>query len=93
MSVQWEDVTSYSRGERGKVEPREWLAFSDAVSLSVHRVLYCDGWFWTCYMLDVHRAPLKESTAAKAKREAALELMERLNALTRGAKKILEATP
>lgn len=93
MSVQWEDVTPYSRGERGKVEPREWLAASDAVSISVHRVIYCAGWFWTCYTLDVHTAPLKESTIAKAKREAALELMERLNALTRGAKKILEATP
>lgn len=54
----WKDTTSYSRGERDNVEPREWSAETDGLLIQVHRMHGCDGWFGTCYAMGVERKEL-----------------------------------
>ena len=66
----WEDTTSYSRGERDKAEPREWeLAFPN-IRIKVHRLHGIPGWFLSCHALGVERKDLKCEDLEKAKAKA-----------------------
>jgi hypothetical protein len=52
----WVDATSYSRDERGRVEPRSWeLECTPRLSVVVTRVHGCDGWHLTCHAIGVVR--------------------------------------
>jgi hypothetical protein len=67
-AYQWEDATSYSRGERGKVEARAWRI--PALGLTVHRWQGLPGWFMTSHLDGLDKRELEAETAHDAKREA-----------------------
>lgn len=55
---EWKDTTSYSRGERGTVEPRAWEIDLDGLRVTVHRYFDLEGWFGTCHAMGVDRQQL-----------------------------------
>lgn len=58
-SAEWKDATSYSRGERGTVEPRVWAIDIDGLRVSVHRLIHCEGWFGSCHTMGIDRQPIE----------------------------------
>lgn len=52
--IEWKDETSYSRGERGEVEPRTWIALIHGVSITVTRYVHDrTQWWLDCRDLDI----------------------------------------
>jgi hypothetical protein len=56
----WKDVTSYSRGERDKVEPKAWECRVGTVRLCIHRYIgYSeDQWLGSCHDLGLKNLEL-----------------------------------
>jgi hypothetical protein len=54
----WTDETSYSRGERGTIEPTTWEWNGGGLRAIVHRYHGLGGWFGTCHELRVDRRTL-----------------------------------
>lgn len=55
MTIEWKDATSYSQGQRGKIEPNAWECAVSGVRVWVgsgHRY-YPDEWVMHCYSLDI----------------------------------------
>jgi len=70
MSVEWKNVTSYSRGEKDRT-PRVWDARIGQFRLSVHRHIYFkpDVWLCSCHgICDCQ--PLESKDIDQAKVEA-----------------------
>lgn len=72
--MKWKDTTSYSRGERDTVEPRQWELDLGGLRVCVHRYHGLDGWFgtgWfgTCHAMGVERQQLDSTTPADAQQE------------------------
>jgi hypothetical protein len=69
--MEWKDATSYSRGDRGKVEPSVWEVESDGLRVALHRwVAVADKWFVTCYDLKIDKQPLSSKHMKVAAKEA-----------------------
>ena len=67
---EWKDITTYSRGEQGKTDPRIWeIRTEDGLAVRVHRILGADGWFVSCSALDTLQIQLKSTTSELAKKE------------------------
>ena len=73
MTVQWEDTTSYSRGERGKREPNAWTLrlLNGQLRVSAHGLHGRPGiWFVSCHQVQIDTVQLKATTAEEARQEA-----------------------
>ena len=83
MSDDWADVSSYSRGERGVVEPSSWELNTGPLRVVVTRRHGLDGWFAICYALNMSHVPLAagDSDTFAAKAEAIKVIRERLTML------------
>lgn len=80
----WRDSTSYSRGECGVVEPRQWSLDLGAIEITVHGYLGCDGWFVsTRGDLSIERRALVALKIEKARAEAIEYVGQRVDALTK----------
>lgn len=66
--MKWKDTSSYSRGERGTVEPSCWELYTGEMRIRVHRCL--DGWFLSVPRLQIECAALATYSAEDAKIEA-----------------------
>lgn len=51
----WTDETSYSRDERGKVEPRAWQLDGCDFRVTVHRLHGCPGWYLSAPDANIDR--------------------------------------
>ncbi len=79
--MNWIDATSYSRRERGSVEPRTWEFVSGGIRVTVSRITGREGWFATCY--DVPRVKRVEvgNVLVEAKKRAIGLVVERVTEL------------
>lgn len=57
----WKDTTSYSQGQRGKVEPRTWTAEAEGVRITVtNNHLHAPGkWVMHCFSLGMDTVDTK----------------------------------
>lgn len=61
---EWEDTTSYSRDERGKIEPRCWELSMTGLCICVHRHIGFPGeWLLSCRELDIYRCDWRSTSA------------------------------
>jgi hypothetical protein len=67
--AEWQDVTSYSRGERGRKPPNIWQ-LKGHLDVQVHRYIHCEGWFLSCRALNLQVEQLTALDADGAKTEA-----------------------
>jgi hypothetical protein len=73
MTIEWKDVTSYQRNERGKVEPKAWEAlFRAGIRVLVHRYVGYgeDVWLCTCSAVNIQVMQLDSTKIEEAKVEA-----------------------
>lgn len=89
LDTTWKDTSSYSQGERGKVEPTAWDLDLDGLRVTVHRLHLIDGlWFGSCHAMGVER---KQLTFAELK-DAQVEFLAYLIARAENwTKKLREA--
>lgn len=66
----WTDATSYSKNERGEVEPRSWEVRLGPVRLIVTRRAGLEGWYAQSYPNLCQEHPLVAEDVEKAKEEA-----------------------
>jgi len=67
---EWLDETSYSRGQRGKIDPQTWTLRFCGIRLHVTRRIHCDGpWFACCHDLSIDQM-LRARELEEAKQEA-----------------------
>lgn len=80
MKSEWKDATSYSQGERGKVEPRAWEIKTSAVRITVVRGHLTNPGYWVvhCYELGMNTVDLKLpiSVDVETAKYAAINLVE-----------------
>lgn len=62
--MRWEDTTSYSRGERGKVDPRTWEAKAGPLRVVVTRQFRLDGWYMSCDLVGLDVVPVSDDLEA-----------------------------
>lgn len=72
--IEWKDATSYSQGQRGKIEPKSWRTTINGVSVWVskgHRY-YPDFWIMNCHALGMEEEQVGASSwdAENAQAEA-----------------------
>ena len=90
----WKDASSYSRGERGKVEPTAWEIVSappGRLRICVHRVHRLEGWFVTCHELRIDRRELGDVTLDEAKTSALALVGQQLSTLFHDLRSIQRA--
>ena len=68
--MKWNDVTSYSRGERGTVEPRSWELAHCGMRLCVHRLHRVPGWYLSANEIGIDRRFVHDDNLEEAKRVA-----------------------
>lgn len=68
--MKWKDTSSYSRGERGTVEPTCWELYTGEMRIRVHRSRSLDGWFLSVPRLQIECAALATSSVEDARAEA-----------------------
>lgn len=78
--LKWEDVTSYSRGERGNVPPRVLKTYIEGVEVNIHRVNYNKNtWYMNCHALNVDRHDLHTDNFSVAEKIALRVFIERID--------------
>lgn len=71
ISAKWKDESSYSRGERGRIEPNVWVLSLPTTRISVHRHIYSPGkWLLTCRRLGIEMRELEAIEVGEAIKEA-----------------------
>lgn len=68
MKAKWEDKSSYSQGETNRV-PTVWEINVGGVRVIVHRYHGLEGWFGSCYEMNVQRFQLQAVELEEAKAE------------------------
>lgn len=67
----WQDVTSYSRGDRANVEPNAWEIICRGLDVCVHRLHGAPGlWFMSSRRLGIETRQLADADLELAKAEA-----------------------
>ena len=89
MKLEWEDATSYARGEHGKCEPRVWALRFSGGNLLVHRKIHQDGWFYTLRNLWIEDEPLDNVDIESAKKEAVERCFVAANDLVADLRRLL----
>lgn len=53
--IEWKDATSYSQGQRGKVEPLSWECYVNGIRVWVSQghIAYRGEWVVSCRELDI----------------------------------------
>jgi hypothetical protein len=76
----WVDATSYSRDERGKIEPRTWEHRTRSLRVTVTRHRDCapDVWLLTCHDVGISLLELKSRGLEEAQTEALVFVRKRL---------------
>jgi len=76
MSVHWTDVSSWSRGETDRAEPKAWEARIGMFRLAVHRHIHYppDTWLASCQPDVFDKLELKSKGVFEAKCEAVAKL-------------------
>lgn len=92
----WEDTTSYSRGERGTIEPRAWTISTGDVLLRLdvtvtRHIDYPGEWLLICRQLNVRHA-LKSEELEAAKVEALKSVAWELERHLETVRRMQEAT-
>lgn len=58
--IQWEDMTSYAKGERGKIPPTVLKVRIKGIVLLIHRHIYYPGtWLLSCQDLNIKNEDLE----------------------------------
>lgn len=65
----WKDATSYSRDERGRVDPNAWELVVSDLRIVVHRWHGLEGWYGSCRDLGVEKMALAATVAESAQNE------------------------
>jgi len=74
----WVDSTSYSKGMRGKDEPRSWTLHTGEIDITVTRHIHYDGWrLFSDVGIDNYG--LEAETADDAKIEAIVQIRAALD--------------
>lgn len=78
----WKDITGYSHGERGKIEPKSWMIECGDLRVVVTRDLfYCyrGGWYVNSESCGLPLRPLNipDDSSAEIAQNAALRLVRR----------------
>jgi hypothetical protein len=68
--MEWNDATSYARGQRGIAEPNTLETRVGPVTLTVHRFHGLQGWFASTRPVIFDRKPLDSTDLENAKQEA-----------------------
>ena len=76
MSVHWKDISSWSRTEKDRSEPKSWEAQIGMFRLIVHRYIHYppDAWLASCRADVFQKLELKSKDIDEAKREAVEKL-------------------
>lgn len=75
--IEWKDATSYSQGQRGKIEPNSFEAKVCGVTVWVSRGhrYYPEFWVMNCHILDIKESVVGASSwTAEAAQVEALRL-------------------
>lgn len=89
--IDWKDVTSYSRGQKGKVEPSILEAEIEEVAIKIHRhIHYPETWLLTCHDMNIEKEILYTNDFKKAERKAMKILSSRLERYEKLSNKLLE---
>lgn len=101
MAIEWKDVTSYSQGQREKIEPTAWECRIEGIRIwvSCGHIYYPGQWIMNCDALDIDKKHLAatgeipvSAVLAKALRIAGITARERSERLAAMAE-ICEAQP
>lgn len=80
----WKDSTSYSQGQRGKIDPTAWeLKIGNVrVWIAVGHIYHPDNWVMDCNNIGLRELPIAPNTAShkEAKKIALLQVMLRATA-------------
>lgn len=76
--MEWNDTTSYTRGERGTVEPKTWTlllsgsraAYNLEIIMTRHRSYEPDVWLMSCRTVGIEHVKLKNKDLRLAQSEA-----------------------
>lgn len=91
--MKWIDSTSYSRGERGTVEPRAWQLEGCKFRVQIHgHINYPGVWFVSAEDLRIERAQLLAEDVEVAKVAAVAYIRARLKALSETFEKAVKLT-
>ena len=76
MSVHWKDVSSWSRDEKDRSQPKAWEAQIGMFRLTVHRHIYYppDTWLASCRPDVFDKLELRSKGVFEAKCEAVAKL-------------------
>lgn len=88
VKAKWTDASSYSRGERGNVEPSCWDLEGCLMRISVHRYHGCEGWFYSVPELSISGRSLAAKELEPAKIEAVTSIRSHLQSLTKSLERI-----
>ena len=81
---EWKDETSYSRGERGKVEPQILVKTINGVRVIIHRhIYYKDTWLLSCNELNIDNKNLDTNDFEVAKEKAKEVLINKVDQLVK----------
>lgn len=78
--INWEDATSYSRGDKERI-PSIWHLKVGCLRIAIHRLIRMEGWFVTCYALDIENNPLCSEDINKAKIEGLQLVIKKIEVL------------
>ena len=88
--IDWKDITSYSKGQRGKVEPSVLEAEIEDVAIRIHRhIHYPETWLLTCYDMNIEKEILYTNDFEKAERKAMKIIFNRLERYKKLSNKLL----
>ena len=89
--ISWKDISSYSKGQKGKVEPSVLEADIEEIAIKIHRhIHYPETWLLTCYDMNIEKENLYTNDFKKAERKAMKMLFSRLERYKRLSNKLLE---
>lgn len=65
MSIQWRDATSYSQGQRGRIEPTAWECDVNGIRVWVSNghLYYPGEWVMNCPALQMEQSRIGPSAA------------------------------
>jgi hypothetical protein len=81
MTVKWEDITSYTRGEQSAwAVPRTWAVMIGVyrVIITRHRDFKSDDWILRCYKADIDADKIESKALVDAQKEAIRTVWQKL---------------
>lgn len=89
--IKWEDESSYSRGERGKIPPTILTTTIEEVKIIIHRHICHPGtWFLTCYDMNIEKQDLHTDDFNTAVSTARDNILNKIYKYTQFRDRLLE---